>query len=469
MSSGQSTEPAADAVPGTLRPAVLCRLTIATNDRQVDVSVPADIPIALLLPDLAALTIGSANGASEALTLSRVGQPPLTGTLSLRAHGIADGDLLVLSRPSARVDPVFDDVASLLSGPDVTRERAWSETSAHAVAWTCGAALLVAACSTLLWGNGSADTGIRIVAAFGTAAVLLLCGLIAARTYDEPLLSAGLGAAAAPLAFTGALLLIPDPRLGGVLFGCALAGTTSIIAARLSGRGHTALSALAYLAVLAAPAALLGTITSPALPTCAAVLTVCGLAGLTAASRLSVTLSRLPIPALPGPLADSDRDVDHDLPSFAELQQSAIRADRYLAGLVLAATVAIVLGAVGATLGGVGVSWRGVALAGACAVLLGLRARTYAAAAPAAALLAGASTTVAAVAVGIAFRSDVALVGFALAAVAAGAAVLIGTAGSRQLSPPARRAIDVLELVAIAVAVPLACWVGGLFDSLSLR
>ncbi|MCE5291367.1 MAG: type VII secretion integral membrane protein EccD [Nocardiaceae bacterium] len=463
MSSGQSTE------PGTLRPAALCRLTIATHDRQVDVSVPADVPIALLLPDLVALTAGSTNGASEGLALSRVGHPPLSGSLSLHGHGIADGDLLVLSRPSALVDPVFDDVASFLSGPHITRERAWDATTARTVAWTCGAGLLVAACATLLWGNGSAETSLRVLAALGTAAVLVLCSLIAARTYDEPLMSAGLGAAVAPLAFTGALLLIPDPPSGGVLFGCALAATTSIIAARISGRGHTALSALAYLAMLTAPAALLGTVTNAALPTCAAVLTVCGLAGLTAASRLSVTLSRLPIPALPGPLAGSDRDTDHDLPPFAELQQSAIRADRYLAGLVLAATVAIVLGAAGATLGGVGISWRGVALAGACTVLLGLRARIYAAAAPAAALLAGASATVVVVAVGIALRSDLALVGFAFATAAAGAAVLIGMAGRRQLSPPARRSIDILELVAIAVVVPLACWVGGLFDSLSLR
>ncbi len=46
----------------------------------------------------------------------------------------------------------------------------------------------------------------------------------------------------------------------------------------------------------------------------------------------------------------------------------------------------------------------------------------------------------------------------------AGALFLTGTDVGSRLSPFARRGIEVVDYVAIAAVVPLACWVGGVFD-----
>lgn len=471
MSQSTPIVPAPGAEPARVTPAALCRVTIAADGRQVDVSVPADVPIALVLPDLVGLTSAGNPATTSDLRLARLGRPALRGDHSFAQQGITDGDLLMLTDPARPVSPIFDDVATALSGRDLDRARSWGDGPRLALTWFCSTALLVGSCIVLFWGGSPEDATLRVIAALGTAAILLLCCVIAARTYQAAEVSAALGAAAAPLAFTGAVILIPVPQAGGVLFGCALAGATAALAVRIAGRGESVLTAVAFLAVLAMPAALLGTLTSQAVPALAATLTVTGLIGLTLAGRLALNLSRLPVPALPGPLAHGmEPDPAPEMPSFASLQRAADRADATLTGLVCAAATAIALGAGLCAFGSGSISWVGVGLGGVSALVLALRARTFAAAAPAVALLIAAAGLVLAVSVGISLVTEYALLAFSIAILAAATALIAGTVlPGRRFSPPTRRSLEIFELIVIAVAVPLACWVAGLFDSLSIR
>ncbi|MFC5065717.1 type VII secretion integral membrane protein EccD, partial [Actinomycetospora atypica] len=190
--------------------------------------------------------------------------------------------------------------------------------------------------------------------------------------------------------------------------------------------------------------------------------------------RLGIALARLPLPRVPVEPGAQDGPDDAGPADPAALDRRADRAHALLAGL--AGGVVAVLAVAVAVLGlAPAPGWRGVA--GAVLVVLlvvaaALRSRSYANAVPATvlllgALVAGVGPVVGAVA---AAPPGAARLGVAAAAAVVGVlAVLLGSVlPRRHHSPGSRRAVDLLEGVAIAAVVPLACAVADLFSAVRL-
>ncbi len=172
--------------------------------------------------------------------------------------------------------------------------------------------------------------------------------------------------------------------------------------------------------------------------------------------RAALRLAGLPRPLVPAdPHELVAADTGPDLLPPAELAERADLARGYLAGLVGGCAVVAAVAALPAAAGG---GWAGPAFAAVTAVVLGLRARSFADPGPARTLLAAAIGTGVGLAVVVALLGGpagrlAAVVGLLLAA----AAVSVGTARSTPVgSPVSRRAVDVLEAVLVAAAVPLA-------------
>jgi len=179
--------------------------------------------------------------------------------------------------------------------------------------------------------------------------------------------------------------------------------------------------------------------------------------------RLVLRLAGLPRPVVPTDAAAlTAADSGPDLLPPAELAARSRLAHAELAGLAGgAAVVAAVAGPLAAA-GSAG--WAGPVLVAVVAAVLLLRARGFADPATARVhLVAGTAASVALVGtVATAFGPAGYLVG-ALVLLGGAATALVGSGRTTAVSPVARRAVDVVEAVLTAAAVPLALAAAGVF------
>ncbi|WP_345425460.1 type VII secretion integral membrane protein EccD, partial [Actinomycetospora chlora] len=188
--------------------------------------------------------------------------------------------------------------------------------------------------------------------------------------------------------------------------------------------------------------------------------------------RTGIALARLPLPRVPGSaeeLADDPGVAEH-----ADIERRADRAHAALSGLVLGCGV-VTAGAVTVLALSPVPGWRGVAgwvLAALLTVLLALRSRTYANGVQAVALLVCALLAGAGLLVGwlLVAPPPVAALAVPAVALAGGAVALVlgVVVPRRRFSPVARRAVDVLEAIGIAAALPIALAVMDLYTAMRL-
>ncbi|MGW2014585.1 type VII secretion integral membrane protein EccD [Streptomyces sp. NPDC001927] len=226
----------------------LCRLTVRAPARTVDLAVPADVPVADLLPTL--LRYAGEEGAEleeEGLehggwTLQRLGGRPLEEEGTLETLGVRDGEVLFLrpmreALPDVRLDDLVDGIAN------VTRDRlhGWSPAAGRRLLIGMTATVLSLGLVLLAWPGGPVTT--RIVVA-GAAGLLLLAGAASASR------AVGDHGAAATLGFLAALHLA---LAGWLLPGGEIAGPDAhhVLGARLLAAGAAG-AAGAVLALAAA-------------------------------------------------------------------------------------------------------------------------------------------------------------------------------------------------------------------------
>ena len=86
---------------GVAAPLDLCRLTVLAKSAQVDMALPTDVPISLLIPGIVDIVDSRASAGNDRhgrdWVLSKVGMPPISGTATLNEASVRDGELLVLS------------------------------------------------------------------------------------------------------------------------------------------------------------------------------------------------------------------------------------------------------------------------------------------------------------------------------------------------------------------------------------
>ncbi|WP_431309297.1 type VII secretion integral membrane protein EccD [Gordonia sesuvii] len=475
----------------------LVRVSILGGNTQLDVALPAAMPIAGLIPDLIA-QIESRNPARRdpddpdagddrpnnrqlRWTLALVGQEPIAPNRSLSESGIRDGDLLVLrSTRTGEAPALFDDVVDAVARLNESRFAGWSASSARYAGYTV--ALLAAIAAAVALGAYRSTSGALWVAALSALAAvgLLTASTIVARYYRDEASATILVATASPMVFVTGMLLTPGSfGAAHVTFGCALTLVATVISYRMTAVGPSLHSALTTAALLGCGGAAAELLLDADLADVAAVLAAVGLLVVAMAPRATIVLAKLPLPPVPtaGAPLDSD-DVERRpviegigaigamaLPKADALERRSFVANAYLTGIIAGTAIVTAISAVLAAAPLSGFAPKAAAYAAIVAVVLCLRGRSHSDLAQAAFLIGSGSLALIALATGLAFGAgDWPIISFVLAMVMVVAALVLGVvAPAQEFSPVMRRTAEICEYILVAIIVPLLLWILDLY------
>ncbi|MEU6561141.1 type VII secretion integral membrane protein EccD [Nocardia nova] len=470
----------------------LCRVSVIGGNTQLDVGLPATVPVAAYITDLVEL-IDSRNpdltehdeGApvrAQHWTLARIGRDPIPPHQSLTDAEVFDGELLVLRSVTAKEAPaLFDDVIDAVSRLTAESGNSWSPSAARRMGLGAGLIAVIIAVAVLVAGKG---TGILDgFIALGAGVLAAGAAVIVARRYPpERMTAIVLSLYAIALLGSSAGLLTPGwagaPHL---LFSAVAALVVALALYSATRAGAFVVAAVVTTAAIVAVAAAVRMVWDFDIPKIAVGALIAGLVLITMAPRAAVAAARLPVP--PVPTAGGAIDpTDHEprptiadigvigataLPSAAGLEQRARAANQYqsgiLAGAVLAAGAGAILGA--DPLGEA--RWQGLVLAAITAVVLCLRGRAYADLVQASTMIAGGTLVALAVTAGAAVsQEDWRSAGAGLLLVVAAAVLAFGVLGPRaDVSPVVRRAIEIFEYLLIIAIVPLSLWLMDVYSA----
>ncbi|CDQ46780.1 type VII secretion integral membrane protein EccD [Mycolicibacterium neoaurum] len=412
----------------------LCRVTIqcAHTSRAVDLSIPRHAGLGLLIPDIVALVVGT-DPPQTAWRLDRITGDRCDESRSLHDNGVHDGDVIVLApAQSAAPGPVPGEACVTLSAAGLDPPP----PTGSAVGWTV-AGIAAAAVLVLSGVNGASQPATAILAAVVAVGALRI-GMRTGHVWTMLLCIVFAGAAA--------FLATPGrPGAGHLLLTSAVCASVSVMLLRVSEHGTRLFTAIAAGATAIAAV----TATALALPmdltTHGATLAVVALGGLAVSGRLALLIDGIrPGRPLSGLHADRARD----------------RLAGLVSGFAATATVAAISVAASAALEQH--TWPATAvLVAVIAVVLSLRMRSYAD--PRCRHAVGWSGLICATAGFVLLAISVPVHAGWSAVTAFGAAAWYRGRGAPG-NPLLARVGDVVESLASAAVIPLACWAGGVFD-----
>jgi type VII secretion integral membrane protein EccD len=437
----------------------LCRITVAACAKDahcaVDLAVPTDMDIGHLLPQIVDILRPEEPVSAKDWRLSRLGDPPMDESVTLRDSAVRDGEVLMLTaaEPPAvervHCDPCHAMVAGAAAGSGPVL-RMFAAICCVLLGGSGAVALVWTPERTATAGNVITGAVVVVTAAAAAAAVRRLNG--------DPLMCVPLSLVAVLYAgAVGFLAVAPGPPASGLLMAFAASFSASILMLRVTGHGRTLLTAAATLSVLIAAVAAAGVAWGWHLHAGGAVLASVSLAALGFAPRISMVLS--------GADPTTPRIDDSQTEPIAAVTPDAGLCHRTLTGLVVGSSIAAALGAASVAaweIRDAGSALRDIAFTAVVGLVLLLRARTYIDPSRRIGLSAAAVfTATAGLAAAAASCPEQAHVISALAA--AGGAAALGFLVRRTVSPVASRIVEVVEYLAIAAVVPIACWVGGIY------
>jgi type VII secretion integral membrane protein EccD len=436
-----------------------CRITVVSPLRKVDLTLPADLACAELLPEVVRLSGESDQGPPPLhWRLGRLGEPPLRPERTLSQSGVYDGDLLYLRAAGQPDDPaVVEDLVDTIAEAVDTRGGQWRASTWHRFAMVTAGALIAAAAGALAGAGGRGRAELAGAAA-GAAVGLSLAALGLGRRLGQPVAAAALALAALPWWALAAGVLAGRPGVAPAVPVTAAAGGL------LAG----ALAAAATVPVVAGPG-LAVALPAASLALCGAAVVVAGATPVEAAAVLAVGLvpAVTALPRLAIGLAGISGD-DEDAEVAVQAERTKVAVGHTLlawllggAAVTLAAALALLAGA-GGTLGR--------CLAGAVIVAIGLRARAF--------RLVGEILPLALAALGGLVALEVAIAAdrpagpprhLLAAGLLAGTAAVLVLAGfvfrRAGPSPAMRRRLDLLDALANLLLVPLGLGVLGLYGA----
>jgi type VII secretion integral membrane protein EccD len=351
--------------------------------RRIDLSLPADVPLAHMLPTLlraAGENLADAGLAHSGWALQRLDDAPLDPTQSLAALRVLDGEVLYFRPRMAQLPEMsFDDVADVIATGIKDRSDRWRPHSTRSAGLWGGAGLLAVGAAALAL---SGPPWLVPAAAAALIAILLLVGgVIMSRALSDAGAGAVFGYTAIPYAFLAGALT-PARDTVQVVFGVGaphmLAGFGAATLAAIIGGFAITEGLPNFLGI--ALAAMTGTIGAGivvavpgAPPAGAAAACVAVVVALTALiPSLAFKLARLPLPAVPSSAEELRSDTTL-VNGKAVLARTAV-ADRFATGLVVGvALVAIATEVFLAVAGG----WIAMTMGFAIALALILRARVF--------------------------------------------------------------------------------------------
>ncbi|MFI6934846.1 type VII secretion integral membrane protein EccD [Streptomyces sp. NPDC050287] len=290
--------------------AELCRLTVRAPSVSVDLAVPADVPVADLLPTLLRYVGEEAEEAGldhAGWVLQRLGDAPLDEETTLARAGLADGDVLYLrphteALPEARLDDLVDGIADTAG----RRLHTWHAGAARGLLVGTVVATVVTALVLVFWPGVPASAR---VACSAVAGVLLLAGAASAsRAVGDRLSATALGLLVAPcLALAGWVLpggdlTGPDAaRVAGArLLAAGAAGAGgAVLALAATAVGAPALLATAVVSVATAIAGALMGYSGLDVPAAVALVATVVALGAGAVAPFAFKLAGMRMPALP--------------------------------------------------------------------------------------------------------------------------------------------------------------------------
>lgn len=234
--------------------ASLCRLTVRAPDRTIDLGVPADIPVADLLPTLVGYggeDLTEAGLEHEGWVLQRLGGPPLDPEASLDTLGLRDGDVLYLRpRTEALPEVHLDDLVDGISTSMRQQPHGWNPDASRRL--LRGFTVAALALGVVLLARAGVDSWATALAA-GLTGLLLVAGAgTASRAVGDAGAGTAIGLMVAPyVALAGWLL--PGGELGGS-DGNAVLGARLLAASAAAAGG----AVLALAATGVSPALFLG-------------------------------------------------------------------------------------------------------------------------------------------------------------------------------------------------------------------
>lgn len=478
----------------------LVRVSVLGGNTQLDVGLPAGIPIAALIGELVA-QIESRNPTrhdpddpdadnrggdrphdrQNRWTLALVGQEPLPLNRSLSESGIRDGDLLLLTSTRTGESPVlFDDVVDAVARLNESQFVGWTATAARYVGYALALVAAVAGAAGLAAARLS--DGPLWYAGFSGLAVLglVVASTIVSRYYRDDLTSTILAVAAAPMAFVTGMLLVPGSYgAASLTLGGALVLVTAVLSYRLTAVGATAHSAVTSAALLVTAGCGARLVIDASVADVAAVVAAVGLLMIGLAPRATILLAKLPLPPVPTAGATLDTG-DFEprpaiegigaigataLPKADALERRSYVANAYLTGIVGGLTAVTAVAAVLTAAPLSGFEWKDALFAAIIGAVLCLRGRSHTDLYQAASLIIGGSLVLVALFVGFSFGDDGwPLIGFAVGVVVLIAALLFGVVAPNQdFSPVMRRWAEIGEYILVALIVPLLLWLLDLY------
>lgn len=466
----------------------LSRVTLVVGGLQIDVGLPPNVTIAdfigdvidlaneqiAMRPELADIEFDNTEGK---WTLARLGADTIDPNRSLSEANVYDGELLVIRLIGQPISPLlFDDVEDETASADqaAASVTGWLRREARPLA--CFGVGAVAAITAALLLPGQAGDLYLAGAALGIGVVGVLVACVVAYRSAGNRGTEWVAAMFAPLIFGGALYVVPEGfGVKALPMAFALTALTALGVLLVSGRGRALHTTIIGLAVIGSVTATMELLWHPPDRTIGALLAAAAVGVLYLAPRLTILLSKLPIPRVPTagePLDDIETQGGTTVEGVNAVGKQIIpteegmiarvrRANEFLTGILIAAAVAAIAGCYLALDVSHGFYWQGMAFAIATATVLCLRGRSHHDLVQSATLIGtGMLIALAAIVKTVASVDGWQLTGTFLLALLMALVVACGVIAPRlEFSPVMRRQVEILEYVAIALVFPLCCWI----------
>ncbi len=441
--------------------AELVRVAVAGQDRQIDLSLPLDVPVALLVPEIVGLFDGTDRSADRpkdvVWVLIRVGsEAPLKPGDTLRDAAVARDDVLQLrGRHTHSAPTLYDDVVDAAARLNHSGHPGWYPAAARVLAYV-GIGLLTAAWIHLVVTDASSPRRLALTGLTAFAAVVLLVvATILARSGGAAQDGAALGWAAIPVAAAGCWAGV-SPHGSLALAGAALALLLLTVAGyHLIGSGLAGFTAFAVFF------------------TCGAItfaVHAAGVSSFAAAVGLAVaaTIATIAVPRLTARWNYSTQTHPDAEPAADDVERRAARARSVRGGLYAGLAVGACAAATAATWIAPAPSWPTWTFGVVCAAALGLPRPT----APAGLVRATAGPPAVVLLITVALHAvgGDQPISVLSAATLPAVATMLAAVGTRAAEPRRGRGalLSAVSYLAWALVVPTALWAVGVQAGWSL-
>ncbi|QZH61490.1 type VII secretion integral membrane protein EccD [Mycolicibacterium farcinogenes] len=461
----------------------LSRLTLVVGELNIDVGLPAHVSIAQYIPDVIEIAneqittqdaIVEFDAADGRWTLAPLGGAPIAPHLSLAEAGIYDGDLLMICAAGQPVSPLlFDDVDDTHTTETGT-VRSWLTDNARALT---GFGVTAAAAVTLAgvlahWAEQPAVPASVLV--LGTLGLLLAC--LAAHRPAAAAASGWITAVSTPLVFGGALYLVPGGSgVTSLPMAFAVTAFGALLVLLVSGSGSAVYTAIIAMCVFGGVSSTAMLLWQPPIRTVGALLATVAVIVVYLAPRVTIGLSKLPIPRVPtageplddietqgGPTVEGVNAIGKQIiPTEEDLISRVRRANQHLTGILVAAALAAPIGCYLAVDVTNGFYWQATVFAFMVATVLCLRGRGHHDLVQSATLIGSGLV----IAVAVVLKTALYVEGWQVRAVVVLLALMVLilacglVAPLREFSPVARRQVEILEYIAVGSLFPLCFWI----------